>query len=142
MKRVLALCLVLVTVMALSGCSRKTQIKQEIFNLVKANYDQIVAACETGDPETLKGIDGIKDVYILDGYINVYCQGAGIVPSSQYYGFYYSQENKPVAMFDNYIICETDALTPEGSGFQYVEDYNVFYTEHIKGSLYFYSASF
>ena len=72
-----------------------------------------------------------------------FCKGTGIAPSSQDYGFYYSEENLPVAVFDGQILCATAELVKEGSGYQYVDSgYNVFYTEHIKGNLYFYSASF
>ena len=37
----------------------------------------------------------------------------------------------------------TDELTPEGDGFVYLDSgHNRFYTEHIIGNLYYYSASF
>ena len=40
------------------------------------------------------------------------------------------------------ILCDTEALVPEGKGYQYISMHNVFYTEHIKGSIYLYSTSY
>ena len=71
------------------------------------------------------------------------CGCCGIAPSSQYYGFYYSEENLPVAVFGGEILCGTADLTEQGNGYRYLDSgFNEFYTEHIKGNIYFYSASF
>lgn len=96
MKRFLAVMLVVVFVFAFTGCGAK-ESKKDIFSLVEKNYDAILKACEEKDEETLLSIDGITQVNIVDGYVLVYCKGAGIAPSSQDYGFYYSEENIPVA---------------------------------------------
>jgi hypothetical protein len=37
---------------------------------------------------------------------------------------------------------DADALTPVGNGFQYISYGNTFYTEHIKGNIYFYSNAY
>lgn len=117
--------------------------KQNIFNLVEKNYDAIVEACENKDVAALSAIDGIKEVDIVNGYVLVYCAGYGIAPSSQDYGFYYSRDNLPVAVFDGRILCRTAQLVEKGDGYEYIDSgYNVFYTEHIKGNIYFYSAFF
>lgn len=117
--------------------------EQKVFNLVKRNYEVILVACENQDAEALSAIDGIKEVDICDGYILVYCQGYGIAPSSQEYGFYYSRDDLPVAVFGGQIICRTGQMVEEGDGYQYLDSgYNSFYTERIKGNIYFYSASF
>ena len=142
MKRLLAFVLLAVFVFSLTGCSAKNA-KSDIFNLVENNYDEIVAACENKDSEALLAIDGVTQVNIVDGYVLVYCKGAGIAPSSQDYGFYYSEENLPVGVFDGQIVCSNSELVEYENGYRYLDSgYNEFYTEHIKGNIYFYSAAF
>ena len=142
MKRLLAFMLLAVFVFSLTGCSAK-KAKSDIFNLVENNYDEIVAACENKDSEALLAIDGVTQVNIVDGYVLVYCKGAGIAPSSQDYGFYYSEDNSPVTVDCNVgIVCYAADLSPEGDGYQCIVSGNTFYTEHIKGNIYFYSNAY
>ena len=142
MKRLLAFVLLAVFVFSLTGCSAK-KAKSDIFNLVENNYDEIVAACENKDSEALLAIDGVTQVNIVDGYVLVYCKGAGIAPSSQDYGFYYSEDNSPVTVDCNLgIVCYAADLSPEGDGYQCIVSGNTFYTEHIKGNTYFYSNAY
>ena len=142
MKRLLAFVLLAVFVFSLTGCSEKNA-KSDIFNLVENNYDEIVAACENKDSEALLAIDGVTQVNIVDGYVLVYCKGAGIAPSSQDYGFYYSEDNSPVTVDCNLgIVCYAADLSPEGDGYQCIVSGNTFYTEHIKGNIYFYSNAY
>ena len=142
MKRLLAFVLLAVFVFSLTGCSAKNA-KSDIFNLVEKNYDEIVAACENKDSEALLAIDGVTQVNIVDGYVLVYCKGAGIAPSSQDYGFYYSEDNSPVTVDCNLgIVCYAADLSPEGDGYQCIVSGNTFYTEHIKGNIYFYSNAY
>ena len=142
MKRLLAFVLLAVFVFSLTGCSAKNA-KSDIFNLVENNYDEIVAACESKDSEALLAIDGVTQINIVDGYVLVYCKGAGIAPSSQDYGFYYSEDNSPVTVDCNLgIVCYAADLSPEGDGYQCIVSGNTFYTEHIKGNIYFYSNAY
>ena len=142
MKRILAFILVVAFVFALTGCSAKDN-KTDIFSLVENNYDEIVAACENKDSEALLAIDGVTQVNIVDGYVLVYCKGAGIAPSSQDYGFYHSEDNSPVTVDCNLgIVCYAADLSPEGDGYQCIVSGNTFYTEHIKGNIYFYSNAY
>ena len=142
MKRLLAFVLLAVFVFSLTGCSAKNA-KSDIFYFVENNYDEIVAACENKDSEALLAIDGVTQVNIVDGYVLVYCKGAGIAPSSQDYGFYYSEDNSPVTVDCNLgIVCYAADLSPEGDGYQCIVSGNTFYTEHIKGNIYFYSNAY
>jgi hypothetical protein len=126
----------------LAGCGAK-ETKKDIFDLVENNYDEIVAACENKDSEALLAIDGITQVRIAKGYVLVYCKGAGIAPSSQDYGFYYSEDNSPVTVGCNLgIVCYAADLSPEGDGYQCIKSGNIFYTEHIEGNIYFYSNAY
>ena len=124
------------------GCGADAS-KQDVFDLVEKNYETICIACEEENEQALLALDGITRVNIEDGYVIVFCKGAGIAPSSQDYGFYYSRDNSPVTIDCNQmIVCRADELTVEGEGYQCVVSGNTFYTEHIKGNLYFYSNAF
>lgn len=139
MKRIIAFILLASFFVILAGCEAE-ESKKDIFNLVERNYDAIVGACENKDTAALLSIDGITNVEVVDGYLLVYCKGAGIAPSSQDYGFYYSAENSPVAVDCNLdIVSKANGLTPNGNGYQCIVDGNTFFTEHIKGNIYFYS---
>ena len=142
MKRILAFVLVITLIFALAGCGAK-KAKKDIINIVEENYETILKACQEKDAETLYTIDGITEVKIVDGYVLVYCKGAGIAPSSQDYGFYYSEGNIPVGVgYGPHIVCNIEDMTPDGNGYKGIVDGNSFYTEHIKGNIYFYSNAY
>jgi len=142
MKRILAFILVVVFVFALTGCGSK-DTKTDIVNLVEKNYDAILMACEDKDEDALLAIKGITKVNIIDGYVIVFCEAKGISVSSQDYGFYYSAENSPITVDCNQdIVCGIKDLDPEGNGYQCVVQGNTFYTEQIKGNIYFYSNAY
>lgn len=142
MKRIFAFLLVVAFVFALTGCATK-DAKTNIFNLVEKNYDAILKACEDKDEDALLAIKGVTKVNIIDGYVIVFCESRGISVSSQDYGFYYSVENIPVTINCNQgIVCGVNDLTPEGNGYQCVVQGNTFYTEHIKGNIFFYSNAY
>lgn len=144
MKRVILLVTVFSILLVFAGCRSEETIKKDIFKLVESNYDTIVEAYESKDTDALYAIDGIEDVNIVEGYILVYCGGQGIAPSSQDYGFYYSEGNLPVAVdCNNDIECSNEELVAEGDGYKYYDEGgNSYYTEHIKGNIYFYSNNY
>ena len=142
MKKIFAFILAIFLVFTFVGCGAK-ESKKDIFSLVENNYDTILKACEEKDKDTLLAINGITDVNIVDGYVIVYCKGAGIAPSSQDYGFYYPEENIPVGVscaLD--IVCYRDTMQSKGSGYEGIVSYNTFYTEQIQGNIYFYSNAY
>lgn len=144
MKRIFLLIAALVGVLLMTGCKSRKAVQEEICRLVEMNYDAIAEACENKDEAALYAIDGIEEIKLRDGYVVVYCAGGGIAPSSQDYGFYYSEENLPVAIDCNEeILCDTGDLMPAGKGYQYRDSgNNVFYTELIRGNIYLYSTSY
>ena len=142
MKKIFALILIISLVFMFVGCGAK-EAKKDIFSLVENNYDTILKACEEKDKDALLAINGITDVNIVDGYVIVYCKGAGIAPSSQDYGFYYTIENIPVGVDCNLnVICNIDTMKPMDNGYEGTVDYNTFYTEQIQGNIYFYSNAY
>lgn len=144
MKRILSLVLIIALMFVFSGCQRAERSKRKIFRFVEKNYDAIVEACVNEDADALSAIDGVTKVKVTGGYVIVFCQGAGIAPSSQDYGFYYSEDSIPVTVGCNLeIMCQTWELIPEGDGYYYIShDHNYFYTEHIKDNIYFYSNAY
>ena len=142
MRRFFSIFLPLALLLSLVGCQTGESIKQSIFNFVLQNEQSILLACSSADSDALLSMDKIQEVDILESFVLVYCEGRGIAPSSQDYGFYYSKNDLPVAVFDGHILCDTTELKQEGNGYQYCENGNVFYTEKIADNLWFYSASF
>ena len=143
MKRILAVGLIFSCVFLLAGCQREERAKKEIFNLVEENYDAIVAASEDKNTEALLAVGGITKVDIVDRYVMAFCKGTGIAPSSQDYGFYYCEDNAPVTVDCSLgIVCYAADISPEGDGYQCIVSDNTFYTEHIKGNIYFYSNAY
>ena len=141
MKKTLVFVSIISLIFILAGCGKTP--KEDVFSLVEKKYDAILKACEEKDSDALLSIKGITKVNIVDGYVIVFCKGAGISVSSQDYGFYYSEDNSPVTIDCNLDIeCKADALTSEGNGFQCIVSGNTFYTEHIKGNIYFYSNAY
>ena len=141
MKKILAFCFIVSVIVVLSGCGPTP--KEDVFSIVENNYDAIRKACEEKEADALLKIEGVTKVNIVDGYVIVYCKGAGIAPSSQDYGFYFSAENSPIGVGCNLgIVCKAEELTPEGNGLQCVVGGNIFYTEHIQGNFYFYSNAY
>ena len=143
MKKPLLFILVLMFLFSFVGCQNQKAIQQEVVDYVEKNYDLLVEYCAAGNTAALSALDMVEKVAVADGYILVYCKGSGNAPSSQDYGFYYSEDNLPVAVDCNLdIICSSENLIPEGAGYQYVHNGNVFYTEHILGNFYFYSNAY
>lgn len=141
MKKIIVFISIVSLIFALASCGKTP--KEEIFSIVEKKYDTILKACEAKDEEALLSIKGITKVNIIDGYVIVFCKGTGISVSSQDYGFYYSVENSPVTIDCNQdIVRRADDLKSEGKGYQCVVGGNTFYTEHIKGNIYFYSNAY
>ena len=140
MKRIFSFICILAVLFSLAGCGAK-KAKKDVFSLVNKNYDRILEACINEDADALLDIKGVSEVKIVPGYVLVYCRGSGIAPSSQDYGFYYTEDNIPAAIDCNLDILTT-SLAPKDSGFECTFDHNTFYTEPIKGNIYFYSNAY
>ena len=141
MKKILTFILVFSLSLTLAGCVKAP--KERVFSIVEKKYDTILKACEEKDVDALLSIKGIEKVNIIDGYVVVFCEGRGISVSSQDYGFYYSEENIPVTIDCNQeIVGRADVLLWGKESYECVVFGNTFYTEHIKGNIYFYSNAY
>lgn len=142
MKRAFVCTLVVLALFAFFGCNEETDDKEKIFNIVEDSYEQITKSCETKDMAALLTIKNVKEIDTIDGYIIFCCERDKNPSNSHECGFYYSENNTPVAISDGQIICYNEGMNSEGKGNKYVDSLNnEYYTEHIKGNLYFYSAS-
>ena len=138
---VFAFLLILFLMFVLSKCINMTDagIKNNIIELVEDNKEIIVEAINTGNYEKIYDIKAIEDIIVNDDCVVFYCKGRGIAPSSQEYGFYYSKNNLPIAIFDGKPIHYFENDVAVGEGCEYVDSsYNSFYTEKIIGSFYYY----
>lgn len=117
--------------------------KKEICKLVNKNYTVILEDISENDFSDTKNLKGVKDVDSSYGVVEVYCGGRGFVPSTSYYGFYYSPDDLPLYCWDG-IGYYTESLKPDGKGFsiKYSDDDNSYYTEKIRDNFYYYEAHF
>lgn len=95
--------------------------------------------------ETLLNIlngNPVEKIGIDNGIIIFDCGGKGIVPSGQDYYVYYSPNDRPFAVFDGRAICDSSEMIPDGKGYKYIVNGDIFYTEKIKDNFYYCKASF
>ena len=120
--------------------------ERRIFTMVKRNLSEYELAAEqmlNGEVPAY-GIDvsGVRDVKVSLGEhksVNFFVTGFGLVPSSVYYGFYYSPEDLPMMYMD-----ETAKLTEQEENvwkWQGVGD-NDGVIKKITDGWYYYEASF
>ncbi len=91
--------------------------------------------------EVLKGFlngEPVEYIYVKDELFTFDCGGTGIVPSSQYYSFYYSDTDDLLAVDCGQVLCDSEDMKPDGEGFIYTDNsYNTFYTEKITDNFYY-----
>ncbi len=115
--------------------------KDQIFSLVQNHHDFLIQCITDNDPDRAKEVTGIQRVHIeKDVYVEFYCGGSGLIPSSSYYGFYYSPDDLPLAVD----VTLTENLGPEGDGFGWEEldGDNWYYTERIMENWYYYESHY
>ncbi len=141
MKRIILYLVLAFICITLSSCADNLS-KKEIISLVESNPTFLQQCVDESDIERALDIEGIKKIYEnkRKEYIKFYCGGAGLVPSSSYYGFYYSPANKPIAVE----VTETNNLIPKGDGWGWKEPDgdNIYYTERIMDCWYYYESHF
>ena len=141
MKRVALFCLLVLSCFILSSCADNLS-KKQIFALVKDNHDFLQQCIDESEYDRIRNITGIHDTHVekTGEYIEFYCGGAGLVPSSNYYGFYYSPTDAPLAVD----VTETSMLTPKNDGWGWKEPNgdNTYYTERIMACWYYYESHY
>ncbi|HEY8362002.1 MAG TPA: hypothetical protein VIK77_03860 [Tissierellaceae bacterium] len=118
--------------------------KLEIIKLVNNNLDFLNQCIQNETYDKIYELKKVKQIrkFSLDNddvYIEFYCTGFGIVPSSVYIGFYYVSNDRPTPYRgDSY------ELELKGKGWQWKQPSgdNWYYTEKIADHWYFYQAGF
>lgn len=157
LKKGLNLLLAVIMVFSLSGCSDiwgsafflflvatgdDRADKDTVFAFVCEHEEELLQAIEEGDFSSFENQGFIKDIDAANTVIDFSCGGAGVGSNTSYVGFYYTPENDMTAVW-----CapsSAGALTSSGNGFEWQEPGgdNRYYTEHICGNFYYYTASF
>ena len=128
----------------MAGGNSDALSKDQIFSLVQDHHDFLLQCITDTDPDRAKEVSGIQSVHIeKDVYVEFYCGGSGLVPSSSYYGFYYSPDDLPLAVD----VTQTENLKAEGNGFGWKEPGglggdNWYYTERIMENWYYYESHY
>ena len=117
-------------------------IKEQIFEIVNDNAQTILTDIEEQDFTDSMNIGKIEDVTVLEQCVDFYCGGKGIAPSSQDYGFYYTEDDLPKAIWCGVKYCDDSLLVEDGDGYSTDYQYNYYYTEKIRDNFYYYEAHF
>jgi len=154
-KKALTLLLTLTLVLSMSGCTELFGIlflnylvvkgddradKEEIFAFVRENEEELMRAVETEDFSVWENKGPIKDISADEDSIDFSCGGVGMGAETSYVGFYYTPENDMTAVW-----CAPYVHgNLSGTSFEWCEPNgdNRYYTEHICGNFYYYTASY
>ena len=112
--------------------------------MVQNHHSVILLNIENQELHNVLSVDGIQEIDTVDGVIDFYCGGAGMGPSTSYYGFYYTADNSPAAIFAGTSFGDPAILREDGNGFSMQEEVgdNHYYTEKILDGFYSYEAHF
>lgn len=137
---IILICIVAISLFFIFKISKE----DKIVKLVDDNQEFLNKCVENNMYNKIYEIEEVKDItpyYLKDGeiYIDFYCYGFGIVPSSIYYGFYYVSKDQPLGFQAAPIKLEAD-----GKGWKWEEDNgdNWYYTMKIVDHWYYYKAAF
>ncbi len=117
-------------------------IKEQIFEIVNDNAQTILSDIAEHDFTDSMSIGKIEDVSVLEQGVDFYCGGKGIAPSSQDYGFYYTEDDLPKAIWCGVKYCDDSLLIEDGDGYSTDYQHNYYYTEKIRDNFYYYEAHF
>lgn len=116
--------------------------KEQIFEIVNNNSQTLISNIDRQEFSDSLAIRGIEDVSIIGESVDFYCGGKGIAPSSQDYGFYYTEDDLPKAIWCGVKYCDDSLLVEDGDGYSTDFQYNYYYTEKIMDNFYYYEAHF
>ena len=136
--------LLICVMLLISGCDSKKENRpqDEVAKLVNRNYTVILEDIKENDFSDTKALEGVEEVYSDGDALQVDCGGSGFGSETNYWGFYYSPEDRPLFVWcgDEWL----DPLQEDGNGFSYHESNgdNSYYTEKIRDNFYYYEAHF
>lgn len=117
--------------------------ERRIFFMVEKNQTEYEAVAvqllSTGEPMEVKGVGNIKVLMGDHAMVDFYVTGFGLAPSSTYYGFFYSPDDVPLAIW-NIDVELTEYAEDEWKWTEYGDNRGV--TKKIVDGWYYYEASF
>lgn len=129
-------------VMAVTGCTSASNYKNDIFRLVEDHKDVFLADISAKEFSASLALEGVESVNALENCVNFYCGGHGISASSHEYGFYYSFDDQPLGVWEDFEFCSDEEMTKDGDGFSADFQHNGYYTEKICDNFYYYELHF
>lgn len=116
--------------------------RDSVVDLYRENEEAFLKAAETGSFEDLKDIFGVSDVHLNRDYVDIYCGGTGMAPSSSYYGIFYSEGDDLCAI--DVAPGDSSALTERDGGYFWEESGgdNSYYVEPLGNHYFYYEAHF
>lgn len=139
---ILSVVVLVITIFLVKNIFFNKNIKEQIFDTVNDNTQTILTDIEEHDFTDSMNIGKIEDVTVLEQGIDFYCGGKGIAPSSQDYGFYYTEDDLPKAIWCGVKYCDDSLLVEDGDGYSTDYQHNYYYTEKIRDNFYYYEARF
>ncbi len=145
-KMILLIVLVIVLCALCVRCFTPKEIKykSDIYALVKDNGDVLLADIEQNDFTRTNQFEQVKKVYAMtdSGCVQYDCGGYGLSVSSHEFGFYYSEQDIPMAVFDGSFLGLDAGFKKEGNGYSSTFDHNVYYTEKICDNFWYFEVHF
>jgi lipoprotein len=143
-KAVVSITILLASIFLFTSCSLSDGLtdKADIIDLFNQHKDAIISAVDGGNFDEIEKICGIQSIYVADNYIDFSCGGAGFGPNTQYYGFFYSEEDDLTAW--NGGACPADELYEFENGYKYqqTDGDNEYYVKKIDEHFFYYEAHF
>ena len=139
---ILIIVLLVIAIFLIKNIFFNKSTKEQIFEIVNDNVQTILSDIKEQAFSDSLTIKKIEDVTILEQGIDFYCGGKGIAPSSQEYGFYYTEDDLPKAIWCGVKYCDDSLLVEDGKGYSTNYQHNYYYTEKIRDNFYYYEAHF
>ena len=139
---ILSVIILFIAIVVVKNIFFDKSMKEQIFETVNDNAQVILSDIEEQDFADSLGIGKIEEICVLEQGIDFYCGGNGIVPSSQDYGFYYTEDNFPKAIWCGVKYCEDSLLVEDRAGYSTDFQHNYYYTEKIRDNFYYYEVHF
>ena len=139
---ILGVVVLIIAVISAKNIFFDKSIKEQIFEIANDNAQTIMDDIEEQNFAESMRIGNIEEIRVLEQGIDFYCGGKGIAPSSQDYGFYYTKDDLPKAIWCGTKYCDESLLVEDGNGYSTDFQHNYYYTEKIRDNFYYYEAHF
>ena len=141
MKKTIVSILLACVLTVLTACSANLTEKSDVVSLFEKNRGEFLKAAESGDFSSVEKLSGVQGVSVTDSCTDVSCGGAGMGPSTHYYGIFYSAADDLCAVD---VAGPADELTADGAGWLYQESGgdNRYYVEPLGDHFFYYEAHF